>query len=327
MRGRARGAARAPAACPPCRWAARTGRSRRGSGRCATNASRCTTSGAPIDRRLATSQSCTVPSALDVASVRPSGVKRALRIRWPWPRMPGPAGFQSSVEKNVPVPLYRPTNSSLPSGENATERASSSSGGLPTSRPEATSRTSTPRSPPAPASSRPSGLNVQLVGREVALERGLPAAADVPDQQPAVVAADVSCGDEAPVGRERDRLDPAAQAFEAPDRCQRARVPEPELALVARDRQQAPVRAEVGRERRLVERLEDGARLERGGVEQLDRAVARASRPASGRRGSPRRRAAWTRRPRTGSPAARRARAGASRRDPRTRPSRHRSRR
>ena len=34
-----------------------------------------------------------MPSALDVASVRPSGVKRALRIRWPWPRMPGPAGF------------------------------------------------------------------------------------------------------------------------------------------------------------------------------------------------------------------------------------------
>ena len=130
----------------------------------ATKSSRCTTSGAPMARRLATSQSCTVPSALDVASVRPSGVKRALRTRCPCPRMPGPAGFQSSVEKNMPVPLYWPTNSSVPSGENATERAISSSGGLPTSRPETTSRTSTPRSRPAAASSRPLGLNVSWAG-------------------------------------------------------------------------------------------------------------------------------------------------------------------
>ena len=112
-------------------------------------------------------------------------------------------------------------------------------------------------------------------GREgkVVLERGLPAAADV--QISSRLSALMSPrrrgarrGRTRPPGSSRARLG-------GPDRRERARVPEPELALVVRDRQQAPVRAEVGRERELVERLEDGARLERGGVEQLDRVAQR----------------------------------------------------
>ena len=97
---------------------------------------------------------------------------------------------------------------------------------------------------------------------------------DVPDAQARRLVVGVARGEEPPVGREGDRLGPGAQAGQARDLGQRARIPQADAPVVARDREPAAVRAERHGERGSRARPQDVAPPQRRGVDEVYGAVA-----------------------------------------------------
>ena len=253
-------------------------------------------SGGPIGSPDATSHSSTVPSALDVARVRPSG-ENSTHMTKPRPTASGvPTSRHSSVDHRCTLPSTWPVASRRPSGENATARTSLSAASLATRSPLSTSRISTPSAACVAESEgdrdlgavraevQPEGVWLHARRRPDRLAPGeIPVAHVPPDARRRTTGrAERKCLLDGAVVTARDpehrsgigARPPARGSSSGPMRRPRPDVPDPNQASTAGHRQAAPVGCVVdGRRRRPVEGLERAGSAQGLDVDELDAAV------------------------------------------------------